>query len=634
MHFMTDYRTMHVDAMSKSDTPASPRERTTGKTVLAAILGTACALLASSHHAVHDIERRTYDLRVRWHTPAEKPSAPITIIAVDDESLARLEPAVGRWPWPRALFATVLDYASAASVIGLDILFPESDSTFPASDDALAEQVAAHGRVVAATFFDQQAQGWIEPYEPLRARVAALGHVHVTPDSDGVARHHQTRIASPEGERLSLAAQLARLFAGDATAFNAMPNPFLFCPLAQRPELIPIAEVMTAWREEQQGNVAALSRDHFAGRIVLIGSLATGLPQDREVTPVNESEAGVIITAMATDNLLSGRFYRESPPWLDVVLIALLAALPLSVRSNRPRAFLVITSLFPIVYLGATLLAILAGRWMLPLVGPLLAWLVSATGLLMLYWFQERNRRLALQALELSKQRFTDLLVHDLRNRVYAARASLQAVGRQIRGPSGGSHPLVAVAEASLQGMLVEVNSLLDIRRMEEGRLRIREDEVDVAALLDEVARDYAAAAALTRCTLSVRIAADAPTSCAGDRLLLARLLSNLVINALQHGSANSDVTLLAARHEQQVRLSVANRGATLTSEARQALFQPFHQMGGSRPHGGTGLGLTLARLAAEAHGGSLEVESPWFETHDGVAIHVLVPLHHKKNPE
>jgi hypothetical protein len=212
----------------------------------------------------------------------------------------------------------------------------------------------------------------------------------VTPDSDGVARHHQTRIASPEGERLSLAAQLARLFAGDATAFNAMPNPFLFCPLAQRPELIPIAEVMTAWREEQQGNVAALSRDHFAGRIVLIGSLATGLPQDREVTPVNESEAGVIITAMATDNLLSGRFYRESPPWLDVVLIALLAALPLSVRSSRPRAFLVITSLFPIVYLGATLLAILAGRWMLPLVGPLLAWLVSATGLLMLYWFQER----------------------------------------------------------------------------------------------------------------------------------------------------------------------------------------------------------------------------------------------------
>jgi adenylate cyclase len=141
--------------------------------VLAAILGAACALLASSHHAVHDIERRTYDLRVRWHTPAEKPSAPITIIAVDDESLARLEPAVGRWPWPRALFATVLDYASAASVIGLDILFPESDSTFPASDDALAEQVAAHGRVVAATFFDQQAQGWIEPYEPLRARVAA-----------------------------------------------------------------------------------------------------------------------------------------------------------------------------------------------------------------------------------------------------------------------------------------------------------------------------------------------------------------------------------------------------------------------------------------------------------------------------
>ena len=207
----------------------------------------------------------------------------------------------------------------------------------------------------------------------------------------------------------------------------------------------------------------------------------------------------------------------------------------------------------------------------------------------------------------------------------------MQAVARHVRSPSGAAHPLVAVAEASLQSMLVEVNSLLDIRRMEEGRLRIRTDAVDVAALLDEVVRDYTAAAELTRSTLAVRIAPDTPVTFAGDRLLLVRLLSNLVINALQHGSVGGEITLLAARHQQAVRLTVANRGATLTPEARQSLFQPFHQVTSGSAHGGTGLGLTLARLAAEAHGGTLDVESPWFETRDGVAIHLLVPIHLRK---
>ena len=75
----------------------------------------------------------------------------------------------------------------------------------------------------------------------------------------------------------------------------------------------------------------------------------------------------------------------------------------------------------------------------------------------------------------------------------------------------------------------------------------------------------------------------------------------------------------------------MANRGATLTPEARQSLFQPFHQVTSANARGGTGLGLTLARLAAEAHGGTLEVESPWFESRDGVAIHVLVPIHREK---
>ena len=58
----------------------------------------------------------------------ERPSSEIVIIGVDDQSLERLEPAVGRWPWPRAVFAGLIDYCSEAKTIVVDILFSEADS--------------------------------------------------------------------------------------------------------------------------------------------------------------------------------------------------------------------------------------------------------------------------------------------------------------------------------------------------------------------------------------------------------------------------------------------------------------------------------------------------------------------------
>jgi signal transduction histidine kinase len=592
--------------------------------VLASLLATA----AGTSTLLRDIESRTYDLRVRWHTPREPARLPITILAVDDESLARLEPAAGRWPWPRALFATVLDYASEARLIGLDILFPESDAAFTPSDDAFALQVTEQGRVVGATFYDQNTRAWIEPYPALKTALRGLGHVHVVPDADGVARRHLTRSPFGGEPRLSLAAQLAFQLATHTNASLRFPDSFLFCPLATRPKVISIADVMTAWRDEQQGRVPDLSRTSFAGRIVLIGSLATGLPLDREVTPVSESEAGVLITATALDNLATGRFYHRVTGRPAGLLAVTLALLPFAVRTRRPLAYFSATTLLPVGYSVLAQLAVEWARWMLPLTVPLLAWLISATARLVQLWIRERARRLELQALEQSKQAFTDMLVHDLRNRVFAARASLQTLARTLRQPNGSPHPLASVAEASLQSMLVEVNSLLDLRRMEEGRLQVTRDTVEVAGLLDEVVRDYTAAAALTQATLAVRFTPDTPATLSGDRPLLLRLLSNLVINALQHGSARTEVTLMASRHDQHLRLSVANRGPVLSEEARRSLFQPFARLAGSSAHRGTGLGLTLARLAAEAHGGKLDVESPWFETGDGAAIHLHLPLH------
>jgi len=109
------------------------------------------------------IELKTYDWRVR-QTTADRlsPSSPVIVVAIDDESLRRMEPLVGRWPWPRLVHALVVDYLAAAGAraVVYDVLFAEGDRrtfmvgetewTGQESDQALVDSTRAAGMVVHA----------------------------------------------------------------------------------------------------------------------------------------------------------------------------------------------------------------------------------------------------------------------------------------------------------------------------------------------------------------------------------------------------------------------------------------------------------------------------------------------------
>ena len=93
--------------------------------ILAAVLAVALGLL----DFIRNIELQTYDLRVAATARPAGPADSVVLIAIDDESIRRMEPLVGRWPWPRLIHATVIDYlaAAGAKVIGYDVLFAERD---------------------------------------------------------------------------------------------------------------------------------------------------------------------------------------------------------------------------------------------------------------------------------------------------------------------------------------------------------------------------------------------------------------------------------------------------------------------------------------------------------------------------
>jgi adenylate cyclase len=122
----------------------------------AALLGGALGLFTF----FQNIELQTYDLRVAATARPSAPAKDIVLISIDDESIRRLEPLIGRWPWPRLVHATVIDYlaAAGAKVIGYDILFAERDLrkfmvgdtewTGEESDAALVESTKKAGNVV------------------------------------------------------------------------------------------------------------------------------------------------------------------------------------------------------------------------------------------------------------------------------------------------------------------------------------------------------------------------------------------------------------------------------------------------------------------------------------------------------
>jgi adenylate cyclase len=128
-------------------------------------IGTLAAVLAGGLGLVtlvQTIELKTYDWRVAVTARPTAPAANIVLVWIDDDSIRRMEPLFGRWPWPRLVHATAIDYLSAAGakVIAYDILFPERDLrkfmiedvewTGEESDAALVESTKKAGNVVHA----------------------------------------------------------------------------------------------------------------------------------------------------------------------------------------------------------------------------------------------------------------------------------------------------------------------------------------------------------------------------------------------------------------------------------------------------------------------------------------------------
>ena len=237
---------------------------------------------------------------------------------------------------------------------------------------------------------------------------------------------------------------------------------------------------------------------------------------------------------------------------------------------------------------------------------------------------QENFRRL--QELEQLRDDLTHMIVHDLRTplgAVMLGASQLEAIGAL----SEEQQEMVSIIQRGGKTMVDIVNEMLDISKMESGSLHLECQDITATGLIEAALKQVVILADSKHLTLETELEPDLPHLVA-DEAILIRTLVNLLSNALKFTPKGGTVAVSVRLDHDRAALqfSVSDTGEGIPSEAFGRIFEKFGQVD-SRQGGrsmSTGLGLTFCKLAVEAHGGHISVESALGE---GSKFSFTIPL-------
>lgn len=231
----------------------------------------------------------------------------------------------------------------------------------------------------------------------------------------------------------------------------------------------------------------------------------------------------------------------------------------------------------------------------------------------------EDRQRLALSEAALTDERassqlreqFIAVLGHDLRNPLAAIEGGARLLRRDPAGPKSGW--ILDQMQASTARMAGLISDVMDFARARLGGGFNVDLSLDggVAPALADVVSELRTAHSERVIKSDINITRPIPA----DRERLAQLLSNLVANALTHGTQDGPVTIRVKIVETAFELSVANQGQPISTKTLARLFQPFERAAGQPAQQGLGLGLYIASEIARAHNGILTATSDAAET-------------------
>jgi PAS domain S-box-containing protein len=227
-----------------------------------------------------------------------------------------------------------------------------------------------------------------------------------------------------------------------------------------------------------------------------------------------------------------------------------------------------------------------------------------------------RNQEIELRNREIEKatrhkSEFLANMSHELRTPLHTVIGFSELLAEETKGPLNHSQKrFVANIHKDSQHLLTLINEILDLSKIEAGKLQIRREPLDLAEVLDDTLSSIRPQA--LQKSISLEMLAVGPLRISADRLRLKQILYNLLSNAVKFTLDGGHIRIEAEPVNGFGQISVIDSGIGIAAQHHESIFETFHQVGESAigTREGTGLGLPITKRLVEAHGGRIWLES------------------------
>ena len=221
------------------------------------------------------------------------------------------------------------------------------------------------------------------------------------------------------------------------------------------------------------------------------------------------------------------------------------------------------------------------------------------------------------------KDQFIATFGHELRNPL-AVLTTASQIFKMDGATSADMKRAAGIIGRQVQHLTRLINDLLDMERIENGKLQLDVRSVDLREIVTDALESRRADAERRRQSLTVQLTPD-PVVVDADAVRLAQVVSNLVDNAVKYTPDAGHINVAVSADGDEAVIVVEDDGAGIPPERLDTIFEPFVQLSQSRhaARGGMGLGLPLVRRLAELHGGTVDVESRGHGGGSRFAVHL-----------
>ncbi len=228
-----------------------------------------------------------------------------------------------------------------------------------------------------------------------------------------------------------------------------------------------------------------------------------------------------------------------------------------------------------------------------------------------IFYLFRRTERLRHQA-EVARDEFLATVSHELRTPLTAIHGSLGLVAGGISGDlSNKAKELIDIARKNSHRLILLVNDLLDMRKLESGKMNFDMQSVNLIEIIQHAIEENRAYARQFNVVYAFN-PEQREVILHADQNRLVQVMTNLLTNAAKYGNRNDTVQISVTPSENNIRVSIEDKGPGIPAEFKDRVFEKFSQSDSSdsRSASGYGLGLSIVKAIIEAHGGYVGFDS------------------------